>query len=71
MRRTELLKKIATAAKDAGVEFDLVTEGKKHSKFECGGEPVTVPRHNEINEYTAEGILKGLDKVFGEGWWRK
>jgi len=28
------------------------------------------PRHREINEITAGSILKQLDAVLGEGWWK-
>ena len=27
--------------------------------------------YRDINEYTAEAILKDLEGEFGEGWWRK
>jgi mRNA interferase HicA len=70
MRRTELMRKINRAAKAAGVEVRKVREGASHEMWECGGERFTVPRHTDINEYTAREIMKGLDSVLGEDWWR-
>lgn len=33
-------------------------EGNRHSKWTNGIDKTTVPRHREINEYTARSILK-------------
>ena len=70
MKRRVLLKRIATAAAAAGVSFDLVREGGEHSVYQCGRERFTVPRHTEINEITAQAILRHLESQFGKGWWR-
>ena len=32
-------------------------EGAKHEKWTNGEQKTTVPRHREINEYTAKGII--------------
>lgn len=70
MRRRDLLKRIADAAKQAEVEWTKVREGANHEVWSCGHQQVAIPRHREINEYTAEAVLKDLDAIFGEGWWR-
>ena len=36
--------------------------GAKHDKWTNGRDSVPVPRHNEINEYTAKGIVKEAEK---------
>lgn len=33
-------------------------EGPNHEKWTNGEQKTTVPRHREINEFTAKGILK-------------
>lgn len=35
-------------------------EGGAHTMVQIGGKATTIPRHNEINEHTARGILKHL-----------
>ena len=70
LKRTTLLKRIAKAASEAGVKLDLVREGGEHSVYQCGVERFTVPRHREVNELTALGILRHLESEFGSGWWR-
>jgi mRNA interferase HicA len=70
VKRRTLLKRISTAAAEAGVKFDLIREGGEHSVYQCGTERFTVPRHVEVNEITAQGILRHLESQFGRGWWR-
>ena len=71
MRRRELLKRIREAAKVQGLELGEVREGGNHSIFAVGGFKFAVPRHNEINEYTAQAIMKDLSDQLGEDWWRR
>jgi mRNA interferase HicA len=53
MKRTELLKKLAQIGR-----LELVREGANHTLYRVNGNPVTIPRHREINELTAKAILK-------------
>ena len=53
MRRTELLKKLAQIG-----PLELIREGANHTLYRVNGNPVTIPRHREINELTAKAILK-------------
>lgn len=53
MKRRELIKKL----RENGYALDR--DDGDHSVYEKeGSRPVQVPRHKEINEYTAEKILK-------------
>jgi mRNA interferase HicA len=70
MRRAALLRKIAKQASTEGVEFMLVREGGSHSLYRCGTVRLVVPRHTDINELTARGILVETEQVLGKGWWR-
>jgi hypothetical protein len=47
----------------------LVRQGSRHELWALDGEPVTKPRHQEMNELTARGILKRLESKLGEDWW--
>lgn len=69
MKRTALEQKLRRAARDAGLPM-RVEPGRRHDKLTIGDVVVTVPRHREINEYTAESILKSFERLFGAGWWR-
>lgn len=70
MKRADLIRKISRAAADRGIDFGELRQGGSHTIYRCGGQNVTVPRHNEINEMTARGIMRDLEDQLGEGWWR-
>ena len=59
MKRTELMRKLRDIARDQGQELQ-VTEGGRHTKVRIGERQTTVPRHTEINEHTARGIIKHM-----------
>jgi len=63
VKRGELIKRIAKIAKRKGTTA-IFTEGGRHTHVQLGDRQTTIPRHNEINERTANGILKHLE---GEG----
>lgn len=65
------MKRIAARARATDHQWILVRQGRKHELWSCGEQRVTVPRHAEINEYTAEGIFKDLEVILGESWWRR
>jgi hypothetical protein len=58
MKREKLLAKIA----EAGAVF--IRHGKKHDIYENPRthEFTQIPRHPDINEYTANGIMKKMSK---------
>jgi mRNA interferase HicA len=57
MKREDLLRRLRQIAKERNEEF-RVTEGGRHSRVWIGTQSEPVPRHNEIKEYLARGILK-------------
>ncbi|MBN1425912.1 type II toxin-antitoxin system HicA family toxin [Candidatus Fermentibacteria bacterium] len=61
MKRTELERRL----RHLGWRF--LRHGGKHDVWAKGDREVIVPRHNEINEYTAKAILKeaGADTEVG------
>jgi len=38
--------------------WNLIRHGRRHDIWTNGEYEIAVPRHNEINEYTAKAILK-------------
>ena len=56
---------MAKVARSYGVEFDKSSpvHGGSHDKYFVGAHPVEVPRHSEIVEFTARGILRSLEKM--------
>jgi mRNA interferase HicA len=70
MKRRDLLLKISKAAKVVGIDWEPVREGAEHTIYRIGSQKVSVPRHREINQLTAEGILKDTEEELGKGWWR-
>jgi predicted RNA binding protein YcfA (HicA-like mRNA interferase family) len=71
MKRTELVRKIAKAAKEGGLDWDQVAAKGNHEKWRLGKTvQVAIPRHNEVNEITAQAILKSTEDELGKGWWK-
>jgi len=70
MRRKELLRKISRAAKAAGKLWRPTGDTGRHEVWECDGMKIPIPRHREINPWTAEGIMRDLEEKLGENWWR-
>lgn len=68
MKRRELLNQMTRIAKNYGIEFDKdhPVHGGRHDKFYIGGNSVEVPRHTEIVEYTARGILRTFELLCAE-----
>jgi mRNA interferase HicA len=60
VRRRDILKKLKAAAKERGEEL-VVIEGGNHTKVRIGNLSTIVPRHNEVNEFTARAILKDME----------
>jgi len=52
MKRKEVEKRLRRAG------WQLVRHGRRHDIWSDGKREVAVPRHNEINEYTAKYIVK-------------
>lgn len=70
MKHRDLIRKIRDAAKAKGIPFQKLRQKGSHEMWVCGSTPVVIPKHNEVNEITAQGICKSLEPELGEGWWR-
>jgi hypothetical protein len=71
MKRSDLIRRVRQAATANGRTWTLHREGREHDIWICGNSKVAMPRHRDINQYTAEGIFKDLEGELGESWWRK
>jgi hypothetical protein len=71
MKRGALIQRIRTAAAAQRVRCLLIREGSRHEFWEVGGVRISIPRHRDINQWTAEAIMRDLDEVLGEDWWRR
>jgi hypothetical protein len=71
VKRRALINRIRAAAADQGIRCRLDRQGSRHEIWEVGGLRFTVPRHRDISERTAEAIMRDLDSIFGDGWWRQ
>jgi len=56
---------MARIATSYRIEFDKdhPVHGGRHDKFFVGSHSVEVPRHTEIVEYTASGILRTFERL--------
>jgi hypothetical protein len=70
MKRRDLIKRIGTAAKAADLTWDILREGANHTVYVLDQLRIPIPRHNEINEITALGIMKDCADKLGEDWWK-
>jgi mRNA interferase HicA len=57
--RRDLIGILRQTAKDQGVEYSEV-EGGSHTKVVVGNRLTVVPRHSEVNERTAQSIIKQI-----------
>ncbi|WP_158884439.1 hypothetical protein [Amycolatopsis anabasis] len=71
MKRREVIKKIAAAAKKHEAEWVLAREGANHTVYTLNGVVIPIPRHNELGEIFAADIFKECEEVLGKGWWKK
>lgn len=67
MKRRDLLKCLRVIARAAGMELIFVREGINHELWEMADVRLLIPRHREINEYTARAIIKRAEEVTGDG----
>lgn len=71
MKRRALIQRIQGAAAVGGVACFLIRQGARHEFWDVGGVRLSIPRHRDINDWTAEAIMRDLEPVLGEGWWRR
>ena len=70
MKRTEVIKRIRARARAAGVTWELDRQGHNHEVYRLGSTMVPIPRHTEIDNWTAEDIFKECEPELGERWWK-
>ena len=68
MKKRDLLKRLGALAQEAGVEFTLVRHGGSHDLYALGGRSITIPRHMELNELLARGILREAERYLAGEW---
>ena len=57
------MKRLRVIAKAADTEFAFIREGANHEIWTIGDERLVIPRHRDINERTAAGIIKRAEEV--------
>lgn len=70
MKRRALIRRIEEAAAARGLACRLVRQGSRHEFWQVGDARFAIPRHREINDWTAEAIMRDLGPILGEDWWR-
>ncbi|PRY61158.1 type II toxin-antitoxin system HicA family toxin [Glycomyces artemisiae] len=58
MKQGQLLKELREIAWEKGATLELVRHGGNHDHYRIRGTRLIVPRHREIPEYTARGIIR-------------
>jgi predicted RNA binding protein YcfA (HicA-like mRNA interferase family) len=58
MKQGHLLDELRAIAKEKGATLDFVRHGGSHDHYEIRETRLIVPRHREIPEYTARGIIR-------------
>jgi hypothetical protein len=71
VKRRALIRRIRTEAATQGVQCQLIRQGSRHEFWDVGGIRLSIPRHRDINDWTAVAIMRDLERLFGDGWWRQ
>ena len=58
VKRVDLIRSLLRHAKESGTTVELVRHAAGHEVWRFGTAMVTVPRHQEIDERTAQGIIR-------------
>lgn len=70
MKRRDIIRKIAKAARDADLEWTLVREGANHSLYSLDGLMIPIARHREIGQKGTRDIFTECEPKLGKGWWK-
>jgi hypothetical protein len=70
VKRGQVLKKLKTAARRAGLEYGE-EELTNHTGVWVGDHRSTLSRHSEIDEVTVGKFFDQFAAQLGKGWWRK
>jgi len=63
VKQRDLIGRIARMAKTADVVWVLHSQGGRHEVWLLNGRKIEIPRHREINELTAKGIIRTAQNV--------
>lgn len=63
MRKRDLIKRLRAIATAANMDLDFVREGANHEIWTIGSERLVIPRHRDVNERTAQDIIKKAAEV--------
>jgi mRNA interferase HicA len=67
VKKRDVIKRLRAIAKVASTDLEFVREGSNHEVWAIGGERLVIPRHREINEHTARGIIKRAEEMTADG----
>lgn len=67
MKKRDLIKRLRTIAKLSATDLKFVREGANHEVWTIGTNQLVIPRHREINEHTARGIIKKAEEATTDG----
>jgi hypothetical protein len=65
-----LIQTIRRAASETGIDFSLERKSGDHEVWNLDGLRIPIPRHREVNEWTARAILRDAEQKLGKDWWR-
>jgi mRNA interferase HicA len=67
MKKRDLIKQLRAIAKAGDTDLEFIREGANHEVWSIGDKRLVIPRHREINEHTAKGIIKRAEEVATDG----
>lgn len=63
MKKKDLIKHLKGLSKTNDVPFEKLRQGANHEVWAFNGQRLPIPRHNEINELTANGIIGDAEQT--------
>lgn len=69
-KRRDLIKQIRAEARRQDLSFTLRKHGACHDIWLLGSQPITIPRHAELDDSLARTIYAQCQSTLGKGWWR-
>jgi mRNA interferase HicA len=67
VKKRDVIKRLRAIANAANMDLQFVREGSNHEVWAIGSERLVIPRHREINEHTARGIIKRAEEMTADG----
>lgn len=61
MKRRDLIRQLGAIAKSKGWALEIARDSGPHTIYRIGARSLPVPRHNEIVESTARGIIRAAE----------